>query len=262
MSNQEEKRELVPAKEETSDRSIKAESSEFVEACVRPKLDEVLAKKLNLDEQYSERLTTLKEFGFLKEDKVKTPSFEEAMSTFKPEELEIASHFQKPTLLLVPENSFETKVKSLNGYNDGMMLDETYIDRNYFYSDSGSDQIVGWRVVIVDGANEMEAYEGDDLKAKLGERVESKKNSRKSGEKGMDRHRYVMLMMEAIRNNNPVDQKSHTILDDDPALTHCFVPFSGFDTGYHEVSFYQSHPNLVDSNMFLRSSVGGDVLIS
>ena len=64
-------------------------------------------RKLNLEAQYVERIETLEHYSFLtengeaKEGDVQPPSFKKAMSTFKLEELEIASHFQKPTLLLL-----------------------------------------------------------------------------------------------------------------------------------------------------------------
>jgi len=226
----------------------------------------VFVKKLEL--QYDERLETLKHYGFLSESgkakkgDVPPPSIEKAMGTFKPEELEIASHFQKPMLLLVPETSFAAKIKALDAHKQGMQGNDTYVYKIYTDSDSGSDKITGWRVVIVDGAQEMEIYEGDDLGARVGRRIENRKKARKPGEKGMDRHRYVLLMMEGIKIGNPIDLTAYTLLDDDPALSDSSVPNAGFLPGRRKVSFGEGNPEHVSVCARFRSSVGGDVLLT
>jgi len=226
----------------------------------------VFVKKLEL--QYDERLETLKHYGFLsesgeaKEGDIPPPSIEKAMSTFKLEELEIASHFQKPMLLLIPETSFAAKIKALDAHKQGMQGNDTYVNIIYTDSDSGSAKITGWRVVIADGAQEMKTYEGDDLGARGGRRIENRKKARKPGEKGMDRHKYALLMMEAIRNGDPIDKEKYTLLDDDPALRDSRVPLANFHPDYREVNFNASNPGVVDDLARFRSSVGGDVLIS
>ncbi len=291
----------------TLDKSIKAELTELMGTEARPKLREViksffarepaditeLVKKPELETQYGERLDTLKHYGFLtesgevKEGDVACPFFEKAMSTFKPEELEIASHFQKPTLLLIPETSFAAKVKALDAQKknysntfqllrakvmtlllslkinrQGMQKNDTYVNEIYTDSDSGSDKIIGWCAVIVDGAQEMEAYEGDKLDSGFDERIRNRKETRKSGEKGMDRHRYALLMMEAIRNGNPVDKESYTLLDDDPALSPSDVPGANFNPNSRRVRFSRFRSGNVSGGAQFRSSVGGDALIS
>jgi len=225
-------------------------------------------KKLKLKSQYSERLMTLQHYGFLteagksKEGDVPVPSYEKAMSNFKPEELEIVRHFQKPMLLLIPETSFAAKVKALDARKQGMQKNDTYVDNIFTKTDSGSDKITGWRAVIVDGAHEMDAYEGDNLGLSFDERIKNRKEARKSGEKGMDRHKYALLMMEAIRNGDPVDKELYTLLDDDPALSVSSVPGASFDPDDREVDFDARYPVLVRGYARFRSSVGGDVLLS
>ena len=227
-----------------------------------------LVKKLEMEAQYGERLNTLKHYGFLdesgeaKEGDIKAPTYEEAMATFKPEELEIAGNFQKLTLFLIPETSFEAKVKAMDAHKQGMQENDTYVNKIYTDSDSGSEKITGWRAVIVDGAQEMEAYEGDKLDLRFDKRIEARKATRKEGEKGMDRHRYALLMMEAIRNGNPVDKNLYTLLDDDPALSDSGVPDASFFAVRRGVDFAASDPDFVDGNARFRSSVGGGVLLS
>ncbi len=227
-----------------------------------------LVKKLNLETQYGKRLDTLKHYGFLnesgkvKEGDIAQPSFEKAMGTFKPEELEIASNFQKPTLLLIPETSFKAKVKAMDSHKQGMQENDTYVHHIYGETDSGSDKITGWRAVIVDGAQEMESYEGDKLDLRFDKRIEQRKAARKEGEKGMDRHRYALLMMEAIRNGNPIDKELYTLLDDDSALSDSRVPFARFSPRSRRVVFDWSKPDDVYDLARFRSSVVGDELLS
>lgn len=253
--------------------SIEAESSALVDAQTRPKLQEALethdeaAYRMKLQEQYDERLNTLKHYGFLREKPdsegpTDTPSFAQTMQSFSPEELEVASHFQKPVLLLIPETSFASKVKALDTGQHEILYDETFVDSNFTEPDTDSDQTAGWRAVIVDGSDQMEAYVGDELNLRFEERLKRRKAARKSGEKGMDRHRYTLLMLEAIRNGQPIDQGCFTLLDDDPALSSSGVPYADFDTGYHEVDFYWGSPGRIDKKARFRSSVGGDKLIS
>ena len=226
----------------------------------------VFVKKL--EPQYDERLETLKYYGFLdkngkaKKGDVPPPSVEKAMSAFKPEELEIASSFQKPTLLLIPETSFAAKVRALDTHKQGIQKKDTYVHDNYTRTDSGSHKITGWRAVIVDGAQEMEAYEGDNLDLIFDKRIKNRKTARKPGEKGMDRHRYALLMMEAIKNGDPVDKELYTLLDDDPALSDSYVPGARFLPDSRGVYFYVYHSDRVDGSARFRSSVGGDVLLA
>ena len=224
--------------------------------------------RLDLEAQYGERLNTLKHYGFLaesgeaREGDIQPPTFEKAMSAFTPQELEIASYFQKPTLLLIPETSFAAKIHALDAHKQGMQKNDTYIDEIYTDSDSGSDKITGWRAVIADGARVMGCYEDDKLDLRLDKRIEQRRATRKPGEKGMDRHRYVLLMMEATKSGNPVDKELFTLLDDDSALSGSDMPYAGFDDPDDRgVCFGGSYPDDVDVNARFRSSVGGDVLL-
>ncbi|HEC20937.1 MAG TPA: hypothetical protein ENI70_00280, partial [Candidatus Peregrinibacteria bacterium] len=150
-----------------------------------------------LEQQYKSRLETLKHFGFLdekseaKEGDIPPPSFEKAMSTLMLEELEVASCFQELIFLLIPETSFAAKVKAIDSHKmDGQH--DTFVSDIFTETDSGSEKITGWRVVIVDGAQEMKFYRGDDAERTLEERIKKRKAYRKPSEKGMDRHKYAL----------------------------------------------------------------------
>ena len=249
--------------------NVRTDVEDALESTAEPADSAEPVKELELETQYGERLNTLKHYGFLdeqgeaKEGDIKAPTYEEAMATLKPEELEIASRFQKPTLLLIPETSFAAKVKAMDAHKQGLQENDTYVNEIYGKTDSGSDKITGWRVVIVDGAQEMEVYDGDKLDLRFDKRIEARKGARKEGEKGMDRHRYALLMMEAIRNGDPVDKELCTSLDDDPALSDSYAPSASFVPDLRRVvSFTWDDPVDLCGDVRFRSSVGGDVLLS
>ncbi|MBU1018288.1 hypothetical protein KKA33_04655 [Patescibacteria group bacterium] len=244
-----------------------------------------LIRQLNLEVEYSERLNTLKHYGFLnklgevKEGDVAQPSFEKAMSVFKLEELEIASNFQNPIFLLIPETSFAVKVAALNAHKQDVLESDTYVNEIYSKTDSGSEKITGWRTVIVDGYVDKlcttvsppgwtigwrahRLNKGDDFNSKLVNRIKKRRKARKPCEKGMDRHRYALLMMEAVRNGNPVDKKFSTILDDDSVLLNSDVLIANFWYLSSRIDFGAYHPHDHNNLARFRSSVGGDVLIS
>jgi len=227
---------------------------------VRPK------KKLKLETQYYGCLETLEYYGFLNgsgevgEDDIPPPSYEEAKTTFKPNELAIARGFQKPILLLIPEISLEALVKATDAHKQIEQGSDTVITYST-YTDSRSDKITGWRAVIVDGAHEMEAYDGNQPDLKSDERIEVRKAARKKGEKGMDRYKYALLMMDAVRNGKPIDGNLYTVLDDDPVILDLWrVPIAGFCLGSGRIFFAWDH-DIGESAQF-RSSVGGDVLLT
>ena len=229
----------------------------------RLELKELLPR---IDQQFEDRLDTLKQFGFLTEDgkakegDVRPPSFEKAMNTFTPEELEIASHFQRPILLLIPETSLEAKVEALDSFK-GNVQKYTRVPSEFKETDSGSKKITGWRAVIIEGAREMEVYEDDNIKDKLKERLENRKAKKKDTFlKGMDRHKYIMLTMEAMKNGDLIDQNNWTILEDDEASKGFMIP--GAHVFDDELVFISIHPESVIGHSRFRSSVGGNVLLT
>jgi len=231
----------------------------------------VVAEKLKLREQYGKKLETLAYFGFLgkngetKKGDATHPSLEKALTSFTLTELEVAATFQEPTLLLVPETSFKAKVKAIDAHKNKGQAD-SHVDDIFTKSDSGSDKVTGWRVVIVDGAKEMELKEGDDKEKQFDQRIKARKAARKPSEKGMERHTYALLMMEGLRRGEPIDRygsgkNTYTLLDDDPALSDSDVPDADWDANDRRVDFGTIRPGCIRNDARLRSSVGGRSII-
>jgi hypothetical protein len=220
-------------------------------------------RQVELPPQFAERLVTLSFFGFLdvkgatKKGDVPAPTLDQAMAVFTPDMLALVRTFQAPTLLLVPDTSFDAKVKAIDARkNKGQAY--TYQAGLYKKSDSGSEKITGWRAVIVDGAKGIDPKKmSDDVELALAERVENRKAARKPGEKGMGRHAYALLMMESLRKGEPIDKNTWTLLDDDPALSDTVVPCAYWDGA--RVSFDSDLPDVALGFARLRSAVGGVV---
>jgi MoxR-like ATPase len=241
-----------------------------------------LIETLKLKEQYDARRETLKFFGFT--DKP-APSFEAVAGSFTKEDLELARTFQEPTLLLIPQCSFERKYKAIDA-NKTMFNNETdpkkqqqdcYVNTNVYKPESGlTPKVTGWKVMIVDGAKEMPADKlktGDDLSKTLGERRAARKAARRKKadgsdlELGLDRHAYAMLMMEALKSGNPegiIDQQTYTLLDDeDDSIWASLAPnarWSPGAAGFRGVVFDAGRPVGPYDRARFRSGAGGRVL--
>ena len=227
-----------------------------------------LIEKLGLLKQYRERLKTLGLYGFIgkqgetKKGDVPRPTFEKAMAVFTPEMLELATTFQEPTLLLVPETSFAAKVAAIDAHKTMEDQVGTIVVDLYTEFDSGSEKIKGWKVVIVEGAKEMKLKEGDDVKLELKERIENRKSARKPRERGIGRHAYALLMMESLRKGEPIDKGAFTLLVDDPDLTAYDAPYARWDDGNGQVVFYSDDSEAENDRARFRSSVGSEVPLS
>lgn len=131
------------------------------------------------------------------------------------------------------------------------------------YKDSGSDEITGWKAMIVDGAIDMSVKDGDDLRLTLEDRIQTRKVAQKPGERGMDRHPYAMLMLEALRKGEPIDNFDNgyrcTLLDCDPANSETRAPYAFWDPGFRRVHFDWHRPGSPEVHTRFRSVVGGDV---
>lgn len=224
------------------------------------------SERIGFEAQYYESIKTLKYFSFLtekgeaKKDDAVPPSFEKVMTTFKPEELEIAKTFLKPILTLDPETSFAAKVAAIDLKLSSKQV-ETYLD-NIYRGDEGASRVIsGYRVYITDGSYEKVQMTDDDLKSRFDERIKKRKALRRPYEKGMNRHKYIMPMMDSIRNNNPIDSDTCTFLDDDSALSDTGIPAADWMRGSGRVAFHLLDPKSVEVGIRFRSSVGGDILL-
>jgi hypothetical protein len=218
-----------------------------------------LIERLRIEPKYGECLDTLRHYGFLTEESINLPSLEMVLSAFTQEKLEIAGSFRKPTLLIIPNNSFTAKVKAMNAHKYGRHIDDIWVDSAYGKSDL-SDKITGWRVAMVEGKHEADSYEGDRMDLTLKTRIKNRKYSRRPGENGMDRNTYISLMMDAVRKGTPVDQAQFTILDDDSILSESEMPFAGFDQFHRRPDFLKCATNACDDFTIFRSSVEADLM--
>lgn len=220
-----------------------------------------LIRELELESQYNKRLDTLKYFGFLdevgetKKGDAKLPSLNEVISSFKPEELKIASRFQRPTLILVPGTDFDTIVKAIDFHKIKDQQD-TYVDEKIVKTNSESN-IIGWHSYIVDGAPKMELYEGDIDILSCVCRVEIYHYNIFHIEPmihGMDSGQYTMLMIEGMKNGNPIDRETFTFLDNNVITTDHYVDLAHWNNG---VRFIRLQPNFCLHSARFRKSVGG-----
>ena len=257
---------LLPEIQQGLSDLIRTDRLEFKEAIQTPEggLDSAsdFLTKLQPEIQYAQRLETLEYYGFLqeggesKEGDVSPPSSARLMASFTPEELEIASRFQEPVILLVPENSFGAKVNAMNAHKQPFQEADAYVNENFCFTDSGSEKIEGWRAFIVEGVT---IHKNDP--------VHNPKEGNVNGpRKGMDRHRYTLLLMDYLKNGKVLDAGTLTILDDDSVFGH-----AGIEDLYSRfyIDTYSSPPRslipprapLNEYNRF-RSSVGGNVLFT
>ena len=259
--------ELIKEKKNSEETEIPVHSEHVSVPETKTDIDR-LAKELNLKAQYVRRLNILRHYDLIgegaefNEDNIAPPSYEAVVAGFKPEELEIATRFIQPMLLIIPETSLAFKVKVLSACKEKVLKHETYINEDYRVTDTGPGKITGWRAVIVESAPEIQPYEGDNVNATFDERIKQRKATRQTYEKGMDRHRYCLLMMEAVRDGHPVDKKLFTLLDDDTALSETKVPAADFDPNNEWIRFNWRYPDDVNVCARFRPSVGGDRILS
>ncbi|MBI5421881.1 hypothetical protein HZA44_02000 [Candidatus Peregrinibacteria bacterium] len=234
-------------------------------------LSKASVEGLGLEKQYAERLETLRFFGILgkrgeaKAGDAPVPTFKEVARVFTPAMLDVAATFKKPTLLLIPETSFAAKVRALDTHKTPLVENECHLNVVFRRSDPGSETIAGWRVLIAEGAEEVDPKPDDDLDQVLIERIAARKAARIKNpdgsvlERGMDCHAYILLMMESLRKGRPIDRKGWTLLDDDASLSDTRMPGANWVAGEGQVAFHADHEFLRRIEARFRSAVGGEV---
>jgi hypothetical protein len=203
-----------------------------------------LIKSLDLKSQFENRCEVLAHCGFYEQ-----PVFSDVELSFRPRELEIATSFQEPTLLLIPDCSTSQLRNVLDSYANRL-------------EGQGEIRINHWKAVIVDGAIQMKAYNGDDPKKRVIDRISSRFDMLRPSEKGMDLRRYLMLMLAKLgESGTSVDPKgSATFLDDQPDRL-------GDDKGLYACwrdgrIVIDDEFDEIDPITMFRSSVGGDKILS
>jgi hypothetical protein len=226
---------------------------------VRPLMSGGNAESVNMfdfQKQYGEAVVTLEKFGFSTKN---NPSLEQVKAVFSGKEEAIAS-LKDPVLVLQDKSvSFREKIAALDKSKLTRM--ETYVNENFFNAGNSaeSEREEGFQAWLIEGVKEMNNASSDDLDETLGERIPSNRRHRSPDVQGMDRERYALLMMDALRKGEPIDQQTWTILDEDKALLGNLVPNAVWNR-HGRVGFGRLLADRPWWRTRFRSSVGGDVI--
>ena len=226
----------------------------------QPKEVRQLVESLKLEEGYAEVLDTQKVFQLLKAGE-KAPDFGQVLRTFTPEMLTAAGDFQNPTLELTTKcRSFNDLITAMDGHKSMDGQRDVYVDD--LYKKHASQRPENWGAHIIETPTNVDVQDFDDTELILGERLKRFSKYKKAAKVGgMDRIKYAHVMMQALKEGRPIDDKLWTILDEDPALSDSLVPFALWDpfSDYRRVGFSWLHPGDVHGDFRFRRSVGGDV---
>jgi hypothetical protein len=163
----------------------------------------LLLKKL--EASYDRMIGTLKAYNFNDEPPSKTQVME-AIKNLDPAMLETIGKFGKPTILITPKGSFESKVQAIDR---GEFKGNWGSNDMYYCNPNPNDNYWGSKrktmvVTVVDG-QEMMPNKFDRLT--IGDRLD--KQEKEFAEKNldiMDCHEYAMLMMISQRQKKPIDR--------------------------------------------------------
>lgn len=177
-----------------------------------------------VDTQYQGSLDTLKTFNLYnpeqpQEGDVPAPTLAQAKeiltSQITPEQLEVIKRMKKPALQLIPVTSMSRYAEALDSHKPMKRQANALVlgwykkafaraDKRDGVSDNKS--IIGWKIAITEGAEEPELLDGDDGSKTLGERAAwFKREFGKKGVSGVDLKRMLILMMESLKNNKPIN---------------------------------------------------------
>lgn len=222
---------------------------------------------LKLAEQYQSRLLTLKHYDYLNESgdveyaDEPIPSFERFMRSFTSEQLEAAMKFiGDPILLLVPQTSFYSKVQILDWHR---LEDQKTSFYNHRVDTTGSPRIAGWQAVIINGERDVTPTKDDNLDGTFASQVEARYAfNRRHGLSGTDRDIYMMLMMEALRKGEPIDQQTSTLLDGDKGMLGLGydIPYATWYPIPQYLRFSWLSPSGLSPGVRFRSTVKGNIL--
>lgn len=239
-----------------------------VKAALSPDAPQKLIE--SMEQGYKEFVITLKQFGFLTEsgDNIEgnapLPNCEQIVKAFTPEKIKTAIHFDEPTLILIPETSFAAKIEAFKAHKPEK-VNNIVVNPYYLQNDAGSGKITGWRASIMDGCRDkLSTDDGDDRYRRLSGRMDIRKKSirPKSSKKGMDKDKWLMLMMaKLIQSGCPIDRHSATILDNDTGTKEGLVMIGFFDGDRGSANLICQADTQMNLDGRFRSSVDGDSLI-
>jgi hypothetical protein len=224
---------------------------------------EELVEVLHLEDAFVKEVEKQIMFQLLRSGE-KMLNFDQVLKTFTPEMLVAACDFQNPKLVLTTKGrSFKDLVAAMDAHKT--ISDQENIYVNKIYNDDQAElPLENWGAYIVDGAAEMAVIRTfDNENLTLGERLKlCGEHQTKHHLRGMDRWIYAQLIMQALKDGEPIDAKyTCTILDGDPALSASHVPDAGLNLclKHSRVRFSWNRPESRHEEERFRRSVGGDV---
>jgi hypothetical protein len=223
-----------------------------------------MVESLRLEDGYTDAMETQKCFQLLKAGE-KTPYFDQVLNVFTPKMLTWAQKFQNPTLILrLKDRSFNDLISAMDGHKTMEEQGRVHVDEPYHeYADHKPDQ---WGAYIVDGEPEMETLFFDDTERTLNDRCKLYAEYKcVNGLSGMDRLKYAQLMMQSLKQGNPIDAEwTRTLLDEDPSFSITHAPNAFWHSTLNCPYFYWPQPGndgFDDISLRLRRSAGGKVAI-
>lgn len=230
----------------------------IVSPAIIPEFTE-LVEQLRLEEGFAVEMEKQRTFQLLRSGE-KAPDFCQVMKVFTPEMLRAAQKFQNPTLTLNTKGrSFSDLVSAMDGHKTMPRQNDVYV--NDFFSRHANQKPERWSAHIIEAPTDVAVQDFDDAGLILRKRLERFASHKKAnGLNGMERMKYVHLMMQRLQTGEPIDQEFLTILDEDPALTNArIVPDAHWIQCRRMVGFGWNHPEFQHGGARFRRSVGGDV---
>lgn len=184
------------------------------------------------------------------------------LSNLSPERLqEICDEMQKPTLNIVPANSFEEKIAQMDRNKHYDSQNDTYVAQgdDEPYSDVKSPNKV--RVCLDDGMPKPKQAEGAPFKLEARRRFEAKR----TGDKNMDfvgPHRMASLLQQSLieaeetgNTSKIVDFETITVLNPTNLTNSKYVAYANIDPRYRRADFYSYDPDAGVDSLRGRASV-------
>jgi len=219
--------------------------------------------QLGFREQYERTILMLSDFGIINQNRecigggVGAPSYAEVLETLGVERLEKAGEYQELKFHMVPRNNPSVIINAINSGGPFISLND--VVTRAIRENQLPEAIIGWEVMIAEGSKEIGVYDWDDLDRLITHRIRNRKSKRKKIEIGMDIHRYLMLIMEAIYSGRNLDEENHILLEDQ-AYFNGFVLKATSDNG---TFLFESIDLLEKSDCALfRPAVGAPVKIN
>lgn len=256
---------------------VRGQRADMAAVIAKPSEKARIIDRLRLVDQYGNYLDTLDRSGFLRDVSGSVevcnepPSFDAVIKSLMTRELKISTEFQQPKLIIRPEINMRAKIQAIdanlpdNGRTMPGSEAVTQVNESFSDIDAGSQMVTGWRSFIVDGAREMEPYEGDPINRTLKDRIGWGKAGLRLGENFIDPDTYLMLVMEAIKNGEPIDQSTYTIFPGyDPAMApELVVPrvfLAKWSEYYKRLILSWDAPMHIDPRARTRRCVGGSLI--